>query len=155
MRKTLWLMLFVLTLSPLAMAQPAEPISVSGEGYIGVIFLDSRPYEWDSGQVVPVWETTADDVAALEAALPAFLAGADHPRIDSITQRLAEYGRQYVGVEIDGEQRIFVNFFCDPAGFENWRTVPVVVEDGGACYFQVEFVPATGAFVRFTVNGRA
>jgi len=148
-------MLFVLTLSPLAMAQTADPISVSGEGYVGVIFLDSRPYEWDSGQVVPVWEVTADDVATLEAALPAFLAGSDHPGIDSIMPRLAEYARQYVGVEIDGEQRVFVNFFCDPDRFENWRSEPVVVDDGGACYFQLEFVPATGAFVRFTVNGVA
>jgi hypothetical protein len=37
----------------------------------------------------------------------------------------------------------------------DWHLWPVVVEDGGACYFQVEYDVESQRFSRLSVNGYA
>jgi hypothetical protein len=46
------------------------------------------------------------------------------------------------------------NFFCDVFGLDI-ETEPVVVEDGGDCYFRVTFDPERGRFSDLDVNGEA
>jgi hypothetical protein len=58
------------------------------------------------------------------------------------------YVRQYVGLEDGG---LAVNAFCqEPAG---WRSVWIIVQDGGACYWQARI--EDGRVTSFTVNGEA
>ena len=52
----------------------------------------------------------------------------------------------------DGRQVIFANDFCRALGGD-WRQAPIIVDDGGDCYFQVEYDPAAGTFARLMVNG--
>jgi hypothetical protein len=97
------------------------------------------------------------EVADLEAKLPAFLR-ASHPASRRPTVPLAErmpkYMRQYVGfVDLSGTRRIWGNFFCDSFGGTDWRTHAILVKDGGDCFFNVQFDPATGTFNALMVNG--
>jgi hypothetical protein len=94
---------------------------------------------------------SAAEVAAFEAALPAALR-AEGTRGESIASGLASYGGQLVGIVKDGRRIVFGNFFCgddDPAGR------PVLVKDGGACYFHAGYEPGSGLVVDLTINGDA
>ncbi len=107
------------------------------------------------------WTPTAADIQAMEAALPAFLQAEEQRDGSLVQQRAAEglyqqlerYTRQYVGI-IAGDQRlIWGNYFCHHGG--EWQEQLVLVEDGGACYFNVTFNPATGEFSNLDINGES
>ena len=74
------------------------------------------------------------------------------PARSRLRQGLTAYRVQYVGIVRDGRQVIFTNFFCDTFGVD-WRTQPVIVDDGGGCYFVVEFDLAAGSFSHLMING--
>lgn len=138
--------------------QPLLWTPVSGVGYEGVIVdaLTAADFaRWLTGQETSgSWEPSPDDVAQLEAALPAFLATAPQAT-DRLRQDLASYKRQYAGiVDSDIRQVILVNAFCDTLGID-WQSQPVLVEDGGDCFFQVTYDPLAGTFSRLMVNGEA
>ena len=59
-----------------------------------------------------------------------------------------------MGIVRNGRQVIFANFFCDTFGVD-WRRQPLMVDDGGDCFFVVEYDPATGAFSHLMINGEA
>ena len=51
---------------------------------------------------------------------------------------------------------IYANFFCELFSFQpNWHVVPVSVDDGGDCYFSVEYDVKRGTFSNLMVNGSA
>ena len=52
------------------------------------------------------------------------------------------------------DQIIFGNFFCSYQGFD-WQTNLLFVEDGGDCFFQVEYDVSNGAFIAIWVNGES
>lgn len=52
------------------------------------------------------------------------------------------------------EKIVWVNAFCDNHG-NNWHTRPIVVKDGGLCYFNVSINLTTGKTIFFLVNGSA
>jgi hypothetical protein len=94
---------------------------------------------------------TREEVALLERKLPAMVRALKTVPPD-FAKRLPGYTRQYVGL-VDGKQRwIWVNFFCDDGGID-WVHQLVEVDDGGACFGQVQFEPATGKFRGFQLNG--
>lgn len=139
---------------------PAQPVwtPVSGDGYAGVIVDAESAAEfagWLHGdEILTGWEPTADDIAALEAALPGFLKTAPQAKPD-LWERLPTYKRQYAGfIDATGHTFILVNAFCD-ASFADWQSEPVLVLDGGDCFFQVDYDPATGLFSRLMINGEA
>ena len=131
---------------------------VSGTGYDGVIVDAATAPEfarWLTGQEGATgWEPTADDVAKLEAALPAFLQTAPEAAPD-LWQRVATYKRQYAGIiDANGRPVILVNAFCD-AGGATWQSEPVLVLDGGDCFFSVTYDPVAGTFSGLMINGEA
>jgi hypothetical protein len=71
-----------------------------------------------------------------------------------VWERLDEYQRQYIGLERNGKQIIYGNYFCDNMG-KNWRSEIVFVLDGGDCYFQVEYDVESGTFTKLLVNGES
>jgi hypothetical protein len=124
-------------------------------------------YLFDRPKADSFWTPTRDDVAALEKKLPDWLRSKVRPAEQrSISERdwstvavrkefldrFPDYTRQYIGI-VDGKQRwIWVNFFCRDEGV-NWTREPVLVKDGGDCFGQLQFEPATGKFRGFSVNG--
>jgi hypothetical protein len=142
-------------LVPIAPA-PSTWTPVAGAGYQGVIVPAATAPDfarWLTGrEAAGGWDPTPDDVARLEAALPAFLASAPNTPGD-LMQKLPGYKRQYAGI-IDGDGRslILVNAFCD-AGGTDWQSQPVLVLDGGDCFFHISYDPAAGTFSGLTING--
>jgi hypothetical protein len=109
------------------------------------------------------WTPALADALALEQRLPDYLrrrvpseyrrAGWKPPS-PPLWERAPSYKRQYVGIRRKGRRVIYANFFC--AGSEDsWRTRPVSVDDGGDCYFQVEYDVDRRTFSELSINGDA
>ncbi|MBV9109962.1 MAG: hypothetical protein JO306_11190 [Gemmatimonadetes bacterium] len=116
-------------------------------------------------QVRAAWSPNAAEIRALESKLgPVLQAALKQWRSGKLELRLDDYRRQYVGiVHRDGTRSIYVNGFyhdtMDPSeqsrDSTRWREEPVVVCDGGAGFFGVEYHPDTGTFGRLEFNGPA
>jgi hypothetical protein len=131
---------------------------VQGDGYEGVIVPPVSAAElvnaYVGGQVQELWFPTEAQIAALEQNLPSYLqtlADASVEVSEGLVDRLPEYKRQYAGFIQNGRRLILVNATC--ADDLNWQTQPVIVDDGGDCFFRVTYDPASGSFEHFEVNG--
>jgi len=102
------------------------------------------------------WTPSVDDIEKLEGEITEYLS--QNPdefyRQPPVWQRFDEYQRQYIGLERGGRQIIYGNYFCN-SGSVNWRQDLVVVEDGGDCFFQVEYDVESGLFIKLLVNGES
>jgi hypothetical protein len=104
------------------------------------------------------WTPALADAVALEAQLPGYLRDNYKNRgKEPLWKRAPGYKRQYLGIAQHGRRVIHANFFCHvPASRAgDWQTVAVIVDDGGDCYFQVEYDVKTGTFRNLMVNGEA
>jgi hypothetical protein len=98
------------------------------------------------------WNPSAADIAKAENSIAqiAMLPGnytqvhIDHPDT---------YFRQYVPIQQAGRRLLYVNAFCEAPSY--WRTQLVIVMDGGTCYWQALYDPATNKYSSLTINGRA
>jgi len=102
------------------------------------------------------WTPSADDILKLEEKIAEYLSQNSNLlyRQPPVWERLDEYQRQYIGLELGGKQIIFGNFFCT-SGRVNWREELVFMLDGGDCYFQVEYDVESGSFIMLMVNGES
>jgi hypothetical protein len=102
------------------------------------------------------WTPSEDDILKLEGEIAGYLRQNSNQfyRQPPVWERLDEYQRQYIGLERGGRQIIYGNYFCNSEGI-NWRQELVIVEDGGECYFQVEYDVESGLFIKLLVNGEA
>jgi hypothetical protein len=107
------------------------------------------------GGEAPFWTPTGDQIQKLESLLPKYLKR--YPPIDDKPVRnVLEYGRQYFGVTKNDRKLIYLNAFCNPSRFDRrWEKEIISVCDGGSCYFQVYFNPATKEFIHLNYNGQA
>jgi hypothetical protein len=133
---------------------------VQGEGYVGVIVPPVSAAEltnaYVGGPVQELWFPTETEIAALEQNLPAYLQTASAVTRgvgEDFINRLPEYKRQYAGFIQDGRRLILVNASC--AEDLDWATQPLIVQDGGDCFFRVTYEPESGSFEHFEVNGEA
>jgi hypothetical protein len=135
---------------------------VQGEGYEGVLVPEEEARAltdvYVSGTVLAVWTPSEEIVARLEEDLPKYLQtmAAVTPGISAdFIDRLPTYKRQYVGFNReDGLALILVNATC-AGDDQTWRTQPVIVMDGGDCFFRVTYNPGNRTFSDFQVNGEA
>lgn len=66
------------------------------------------------------------------------------------------FKRQYVpAINEIGQKIIWINFFCDDWGNEQWKSEIITVLDGGNCYFQIMVNLATKSYSELGVNGYA
>ncbi len=156
---------------------------VEGEGYRGVILTSDHVPQaayLSREKVTGFWTPTGSDIAVLEARLRDALEAAesnpgllDPPsaedaqrrayvsgEIGKILEHLSEYRRQYLGIRLSQEQRIWVNFFpgepsARPDPFVYWENRLVTVLDGGFQYWSIQFDPETMTFVEFYSHGYA
>ena len=132
---------------------------LTGQAALDVAQIVCRYFEPGS---ISLWEPDPAEIARLEKLLPEFMAGQKTPED---YQPLHEYYRQYVGVVRDGKKRICVNFFH--YGFvkesvqrgreaeDFWKRDPIIMDDGGAYYFFIQFDLETGTFSQLRFNGYA
>lgn len=163
----------LLIISLLTSCQALQELAISSQNtYIhtdtieGVIFnadiLDpdsTKYYIYDENNRNPdsYWTPAKEDVLALEANLPAYLKyklPANHYAY-GLWDKLPEYKRQYVGYVIDGERRIFANYFCDSFNGDYWKSGLVMVMDGGECFFHVLYRVDAQTFTVLSINGFA
>jgi hypothetical protein len=148
-------------------ADPAQPsengVVLQGKAALDVLQQCSRSTPSD---VRETWMPSAAQIAALEAKLGPVLASARGPMLHAgPPRRLDDYARQYAGiVHPDGTRGIYVNGFVRVEihlvarhGDDTlrWRESPVLVCDGGAGFFGVEYHPDTGTFGPLQFNGVA
>jgi hypothetical protein len=66
-----------------------------------------------------------------------------------------QYFRQYIAVKVSGQNRIFVNSFCDETPPSDWHDKLYVVTDGATCFWQALYDPATKLFSNLRIDARA
>ncbi len=128
----------------------------------GVIFYEQNAENAGLGfefgnPVLDYWTPEQAQVRALEAGIVPFLESEIAPDEYGygFWDDLEGYQRQYFGVTFErGTPLIYANYFCS-GDFESWRTRYVLVMDGGDCFFQVLYNPASGAFTNLRINGMA
>ena len=149
------------TAAPLTSAPPRSPALANPELRVIVPAAEGSNFYFFRPDPGSYFTPTEAEVAAFEAKLPDFLRAKAKPNrggAPPLADRMAKYLRQYVGlVESDGKRRIWGNFFCEYFGHADggWRKEGFVVKDGGDCYFNVKYEPATGAFSALMINGDA
>ncbi|WP_106640247.1 hypothetical protein [Allosphingosinicella vermicomposti] len=110
----------------------------------------SRPAP-DAGEAT--WQPSQNNIDRLEAILPEALAVAPEMR-GTGTPNLKKWERQYVGLVRDGRRFLYGNFFpAQPQ--DSWRNAPMIVCDGGADFFGVEFDIGAGRISHIAFNGSA
>ncbi len=68
---------------------------------------------------------------------------------------LKTYKRQYIAITNRlGEKEVWVNCFCSLYD-SSWKTEPVMVNDGGNCFFNIKINLKKKRFYEFRVNGNA
>jgi hypothetical protein len=68
---------------------------------------------------------------------------------------LSRYKRQYMAtINSKGEKEVWINCFCGQWD-KNSRTNPVIVLDGGNCFFNLKINLTTGDYYELMVNGDA
>jgi hypothetical protein len=104
------------------------------------------------------WTPAQEDVQPLEERLAAFVQKAAPARSPELWKKLDGYKRQYVGLVLAGRKVIYANFVCTSVveeSFPNWQSQPVQVDDGGDCFFQVDYDVESGEFSNLMVHGEA
>lgn len=152
----------VLTLSavPAAATQVKAPFEVRGDDYHGAVLhpkhhLSTAYRQIERSKITGGWTPDAAMIETLEAGVEAFLKKAKPRRSPELHAKIGPYKRQYIGIVTeDGKRRIYANFFCHVRS-ERWKRDPLMVADGGDCYFQLFFEPATGTYSGLMVNGEA
>lgn len=103
----------------------------------------------------PFWTPDADQVRELESLLQKYL-DLHPPAGDTPVRDVFRYGRQYFGVTKNNRTVICLNAFYHPSRFgDRWKTEIISVRDGGSCYFQVDYHPATREFTGLKYHGKA
>jgi hypothetical protein len=125
--------------------------------------LARQKWAWLAKPPASFWTPALADVVKLEARLAAYLrddraarraAAGSGPQKNPLWKRAPGYKRQYVGIRRRGRKVIYANFFCEAPSYD-WHREPVDVDDGGDCYFQVEYDVDGGRFDNIAVNGGA
>ena len=161
-----WLIDEVVGVDPDAAPPTGTPAAatrrVDGDGFAGVIvpevLADRFFVAFDGVPADGYWTPAEADVRAMEAALVPYLRDVPEDAVGRVApdlwERLPGYTRQYVGIVEEGRRLVFANVFCDAFGTD-WAVEPIVVLDGGDCFFQVRYDVETGAFSGLIVNGEA
>jgi hypothetical protein len=133
---------------------------VQGDGFEGIIVPGDRADEltdfYVSEPVEDYWTPVDEDIALLEGRMLVYFLtiGTDGLGVSAdFVDRLPDYKRQYAGYVQGGRNLILVNASC--ANDLDWQTQPLIVMDGGDCFFRVTYDPEAGTFSGFEVNGEA
>jgi hypothetical protein len=165
----------VVALSLIACSGPRESESgtgrehtlVQGPDYTGVIFSEKGALEFGyllDETSAGFWEPSIDDISSAEACIRKHLVSLQlNPKLDAhqkenvafILSNLADYRRQYVGIVVDGEKRIWCNSFLSDDSFPEWQRVPVDVDGGGRNFWQVEYLALKDRCTNFRVHGES
>jgi hypothetical protein len=103
------------------------------------------------------WTPTLQDVGVFEGGLVDYLRTARPPEEPDLYRIVPDYKRQYEGLILDGRRVLFVFFRCPrhPDDDSAWSEHPMMVSDGGKCYFDIRFDIVTREYSQLMFNGEA
>ena len=152
--------------APLTPQSPDNTLIETPE-YTGIIASENGASEFSylfDQDLTGFWEPSSDDVSKAEQCIRQLLVSIEqNPELDAyqkedavfILENLAGYRRQYVGIIVNGEKRIWTNSFFSEESFPNWRRVPVDVDGGGKHFWQIEYIPLKDECLNFQVHGES
>lgn len=134
--------------------------------YTGVIISETgvSEFRYLFEAATRFWEPSSDDVLSAERCIGRFLASAQQdPKLDTyqkenaafILENLEKYRRQYVGIVVDGEKRIWCNLFLSDDSFPEWTRIPVDVDGGGNHFWQIDYTVPKDECIHFSVHGES
>lgn len=151
----------ILLLIPLLLGTACSHSSERQESETWFIFSAQQAKEInltaELGHPDDYWTPTENDVLALETGLIPYLkehSNLFHNPSQPVWGHLDQYHRQYLGYSSEGREFIYANYFCNTHGVD-WKEEFIFVMDGGECYFQIKYDPASGEFFDLTINGEA
>jgi len=149
-------MRFLLCLSVLVLASTIvgqDPRTVKTDKIDGLICTNFADWKF-MFTTTEFWTPTKDDVLAAENQIEAFLKKESKPHAANLWRKLPDYKRQYLGIVVNGHKRIFCNFYCRSHRIP-LDDKPVLVEDGGECFFRIQYDLNDKQCYDFNVNGYA
>ena len=106
---------------------------------------------YEHGAITRYWTPGLPEVLRAEEGVPGYLARMS----SSLSGKFSSYIRQYTGFYHQGRKLIFIQFLCWPPSTPGWRCQRVAVDDGGDCYFSLEYDVASGEYRNLRINGEA
>jgi len=69
--------------------------------------------------------------------------------------QLKENKRQYIPIiNPKGEKEIWVNFFCREIDYIDWKKIPMIITDGGKCFFNIKVNLTTKTYSKLYMNSQ-
>ena len=153
---------------PTPLAQPTQPTAplqagsqgqpyqdLQDAGYEAVIIPEGQAPQYIQAmfgrQESAYWTPSQDDILKMEEQLNIYLQNFVG---QNVLKNLSSYKRQYIGVVKEESKLLLGNYFCEASGID-WKQQPVIVDDGGNCYFQTELDMDSGQIIYFMVNGES
>lgn len=136
-------------------SKPIQFIDIKSSTIRGVI-VPKEYFRMEAPYFSEHWTITNFDFDNMESQLEKYLRDeADLQRYKDLPNKFRKYKRQYVGEIKEGKKIIFINFFCDIPGLDNWKQDVVEVGDGGDCFFSIKYDIQTKKFSELWINGEA
>ena len=129
-----------------------EGVIVPKEAALSFLVIELSSDEKD---LMEYWTPSKEDVLNAEEKLEPYLTQLAPQQSPDLGKKLVQYGRQYVGMLYNGHKYLYMSFFCHTFEADDWKSSPVIVEDGGDCFFRVWYDIASGTFSRLNINGEA
>lgn len=99
------------------------------------------------------WKPSKEEILVGEAAIEKYLVQLRPARSPDLAKKLPEYRCQYLGIAVNGRKRIYYNFYHkDHAVLTD---EPVIVQDGGNMFFQIEYDIQDGKCYSLHINGES
>ena len=129
-----------------------EGLIVPKDAALGFLGIELSSDEKDTTEY---WTPTKEDVLKAEEKLEPYLTRLAPRQSPDLGKKLVQYRRQYVGIFYNGYKYLYMNFFCHNFKADDWKNSPVIVMDGGDCFFRLWYDIASGTFSRLNINGEA
>ena len=159
-----WLMLFCFfgagCVRP-AVNTPALPVVVGVGAPAVIIPVEvARSDNHLSALYQSFWFPSKEVVGEAEQRLRGFLESEKHnatgysgTKIPDILENLGQYRRQYVGVVVDGEQRILFNVLTrEQHKYSDWRQHYVYLIEGASDCWRVEYLVSSRQYTNFNAS---
>ncbi|MGA9071239.1 MAG: hypothetical protein WB424_13335 [Terracidiphilus sp.] len=113
-------------------------------------------YLGETKDAVQSWQPSQADLDSLERNLPQISSLKENvPGPGRHIENPEKYFRQYLAIMQSEKKKIFVNAMCvnETNDSNEWRNHLEIVYDGGNCYWQAFYDPATQKFSNLMING--
>jgi len=108
------------------------------------------------------WTTRREDIDRMDYAikehLKSIIADQDidsyeREKAKTVLEEFISYWRQYIGIIVKGQKRVFCNSGAFGPG--DWKSQPVFAFDGGTAFWRIQYLLKENKCIDFNTNGEA